>query len=143
MTVSLEDIASGLNSTAIHLMRRLRKLDSSLNVGPARLSALSVLVFGGPCSLSELAAVEQVTSATMSRIVSGLEQNSLAQRTPSADDARVQRIVATSKGKKLMQRGQKARVTSLARELAQLDRKELKCLEQAVGILRKIESPGI
>ena len=140
MSESIEDIASGLNSTAIHLIRRVKKQDSKLNVGPARLSALSVLVFGGSCSLSELAGYEQVTSATMSRIVSGLEQNGLVQRHPSKVDARAILVVATTKGRRLMHRGQKARVRSLARELRQLSDTDLQCLQRAVEILREVES---
>ncbi len=142
MSVPVNDIASGLNSAAIHLIRRLRQQDSKLKVGPARLSALSVLVFGGACSLSELAAYEQVTSATMSRIVSGMEQNGLAKRKQASNDARALQIVATAKGKKLMLRGQKARVESLAAELENLDQKELDCLRNAVQILRKLDPKG-
>ena len=136
---SIEDIAAGLNSTAIHLIRRLKKQDSKLNVGPARLSALSVLVFGGPCSLAELAGYEQVTSATMSRIVSGLEENRLAIRKPSLDDARALKIEATGKGRQLMFKGQKARVNALVKELTLLGEKDLKCLQQAVQILKRVE----
>ena len=136
---SMEDIATGLNSTAIHLIRRLRKVDSKLNVGPARLSALSVLVFGGPCSLSELAGYEQVTSATMSRIVSGLEDNRLARRKPSPADARALQIEATKKGRQLMLKGQKARVHSLVKDLRCLGETDLKCLQRAVEVLRRIE----
>jgi DNA-binding MarR family transcriptional regulator len=139
---STEDIASGLNSAAIHLVRRLKKQDSKLNIGPARLSALSVLVFGGPCSLSELAGYEQVTSATMSRIVTGLEGNRLARRKPSPADARALQIEATKKGQRLMLKGQKARVDSLVKELLPLDEKDLACLRQAIDVLRRVEGLG-
>jgi hypothetical protein len=53
-------IADRLHSAAIHLLRRLRVRDRESGVGPAQLSALSVLVFGGPRSLGELADAEQV-----------------------------------------------------------------------------------
>ena len=49
-------IADQLHSAAIHLLRRVRKQDIATGEGPARLSALSVLVFGGPKTLGELAA---------------------------------------------------------------------------------------
>ncbi|MGA7856601.1 MAG: hypothetical protein WCA11_01650, partial [Terracidiphilus sp.] len=65
-------IADQLHSAAIHLLRSVRTQDRSLGVGPAQLSALSVLVFGGPRSLTELAEAEQVRPPTMSRIVAGL-----------------------------------------------------------------------
>jgi len=40
-------VADRLHSAAIHLLRRVRKQDAASGEGPARLSALSVLVFGG------------------------------------------------------------------------------------------------
>jgi len=63
-----EVVADGLHSAAIHLLRRVRKQDTKTGEGPARLSALSVLVFGGPKTLGELAAAEQVRPPTMTRI---------------------------------------------------------------------------
>src|SRR5258707_3465560 len=65
------ETADRLHSAAIHLLRRLRVRDRESGVGPAQLSALSVLVFGGPRSLGELANAEQVRPPTMSRIVAG------------------------------------------------------------------------
>src|SRR5271169_3195797 len=70
--------ADCLHSAAIHLLRRVRKQDSASGVGPAQLSALSVLVFAGPKTLGELAAAEQVKPPTMSRIAAGLKRSRLA-----------------------------------------------------------------
>src|SRR5256885_16104382 len=71
------ETADRLHSAAIHLLRRLRVRDRESGVGPAQLSALSVLVFGGPRSLGELADAEQVRPPTMSRIVAGRERGGL------------------------------------------------------------------
>src|SRR5437879_13568739 len=68
----LLETADRLHSAAIHLLRRLRVGDRESGIGPAKLSALSVLVFGGPRSLGELADAVQVRPPTMRRIVSGL-----------------------------------------------------------------------
>src|SRR5258706_14927634 len=68
------ETADRLHSAAIHLLRQLRVRDRESGVGPAQLSALSVLVFGGPRSLGELADAEQVRPPTMSRIVAELER---------------------------------------------------------------------
>ena len=62
-------VADRLHSAAIHLLRRVRKQDTVLAEAPARLSALSVLVFAGPMTLGQLAAAEQVKPPTMTRIV--------------------------------------------------------------------------
>jgi MarR family len=80
---ALEVAADKLHSAAIHLLRRLRARDRESGIGPAKLSALSVLVFGGSRSLGELAAAEQVRPPTMSRIVSGLERARLVRRHPT------------------------------------------------------------
>ncbi len=69
--------ADRLHSAAIHLLRRVRLQDAAAGVGPAQLSALSVLVFAGPKALGELAAAEQVKPPTMSRVVAGLKRSRL------------------------------------------------------------------
>ena len=56
----LDGPASDLNSAAIHLLRGLRATDRAAGLTPARLSALSVIVFGGPCPLGRLARAEDV-----------------------------------------------------------------------------------
>ena len=52
--------ASELNSGAIHVLRSLAAVDRKAGLTRARLSALSVLVFGGPRTLGELASAEGV-----------------------------------------------------------------------------------
>src|ERR1700733_7645619 len=95
-------VADTLHSAAIHLLRTLRIQDEGAGVGPARLSALSILVFVGPKSLGELAEMEQVQPPTMSRIVDGLENDGFAVREINKDDARGVKIRATAKGTKLL-----------------------------------------
>lgn len=135
----LDDVATGLNSAAIHLMRRLRRADESLGVTPARLSALSVLVFGGPRSISALADAEQVTGPTMSRIVAALVDAGLVERQPDPDDARAVILTATPAGRSLMERGRRQRVERLVRDLEGLADQEIGTLREAVGILRTLE----
>lgn len=134
------ELARELNSVAIHLVRRLRKADESLGVTPARLSALSVLVFGGPRTLTELAAAEQVSGPTMSRLVGALETEGFVRRSPVEGDRRALRLHATAAGSRLMQRGRRQRVARLALELARLSPAERKTLAAAARILRSLES---
>jgi DNA-binding MarR family transcriptional regulator len=96
------ETARALNSGAIHLLRGMRRVDRLSGLTPARLSALSVLVFGGPCTLGRLATTEGVAGPTMTRIVDGLEAAGLAQRTPHPDSARSVLISATDDGVALM-----------------------------------------
>jgi DNA-binding MarR family transcriptional regulator len=135
---TVERVADQLHSAAIQLLRRVRKRDAATGEGPARLSALSVLVFGGPTSLGKLAAAEQVRPPTMTRIVSGLERSGLAERVADAGDARRITIRATAKGVRLMQRGRKARIEYLAQRLGVLTKGQLSMLGEAVEILQGV-----
>ncbi|HYN14699.1 MAG TPA: MarR family transcriptional regulator [Terriglobales bacterium] len=128
-------VADRLHSAAIHLLRRVRRQDAASGLGPAQLSALSVLVFGGPMGLGALAAAEQVRPPTMSRIVAALERQKLVERTSDARDARRIRLRATAKGQKLLQKGRRLRIAYLAGQLEKLTGKELDTLGRAAEIL--------
>jgi DNA-binding MarR family transcriptional regulator len=131
------ETADRLHSASIHLLRRLRVRDRESGVGPAQLSALSVLVFGGPRSLGELADTEQVRPPTMSRIVAGLERAGLVRRLPTEDGRRV-RLEASAKGTKILQAGRKRRVESLAKALGSLSEDEQRHLAELVDVLQQI-----
>jgi len=132
------EIADRLHSAAIHVLRRVRKQDAASGEGPARLSALSVLVFGGPMTLGQLAVAEQVKPPTMSRIVTGLVNSRLAQRLTDSKDARRVRIRATSSGERLLREGKRRRVEYLGRHLDRLTRQELDTLDAAIKLLERV-----
>lgn len=133
------ELADKLHSAAIHLLRRLRVRDRESGIGPAQLSALSVLVFGGPRSLGELADAEQVRPPTMSRIVSGLEGAGLVRREATEDRRRV-RLLATPKGTGMLREARKRRVASLAKALALLEETQRARLAELAELLREIVS---
>ena len=129
------EVADRLHSAAIHLLRHARKQDVTAGTGPARLSALSVLVFGGPMTLGQLAAVEQVKAPTMSRIVAGLEGSGLAQIVGDAEDGRRIRVTATAKGKRLLQQARARRVELVAETLRGLGEEDLETLLRAAEVV--------
>lgn len=131
-------IADQLHSAAIHLLRRLRIRDLAKGIGPAQLSALSVLVFGGgPRSLGELADAEQVRPPTMSRIVASLERSGLVRRHVTEDARRV-RLEATPKGVKLMQAARTRRIELLAQALARLPESEIHRLGDLTHLFQQL-----
>lgn len=132
------EIADRLHSAAIHLLRRVRRQDSASGGGPARLSALSVLVFGGPMTLGQLAAAEQVKPPTMTRIVAGLERSGLARRVADPVDARRIRILATTRGIRLLRQARKRRIEYLARGLEILGQNALAVVHEAVEIIENL-----
>jgi DNA-binding MarR family transcriptional regulator len=131
-------IADKLHSSAIHLLRQLRKEDDASGLSAPRLSALSVVVFGGPLTLGQLAAAEQVKPPTMTRIVTGLEKDGLVQRLGDVDDRRVTRILATVKGSKVLAAGRARRVARLATAVRRLGATELAELARGTQLLEEI-----
>ena len=131
------EAADRFHSAAIHALRHVRREDPATGLSAARLSALSVLVYGGPRTLGELAAAEQVRPATMTRIAQSLVEDGYARRAADPHDGRVVRLSATAKGRRVMQRGRERRVTNLARLLAQLTPEDVARVREAAELVEK------
>ena len=129
------EVADRLHSAAIHLLRHARAQDVLSGQGPARLSALSVLIFAGPMTLGKLAAAEQVKPPTMSRIVEGLRHAGLARVDGDPKDARRIHISATPKGQKLLQRARERRIHAIQELLGTLSDREMGLLRDAAEII--------
>ena len=136
----LVELANRLNSAAIHLLRRIGRDDAADGVTGARLSALSVLVYGGPQTSSELARREGVAAPTMTPIVDALVRDGLVTRESQPGDRRVTRLSATDPGRELMERGRARRIRNLADDLRQLGDADLKRLERATDVLDRLRS---
>jgi DNA-binding MarR family transcriptional regulator len=137
-SLSSTQVADQLHSAAIHLLRRIRKVDEASGLTAARLSALSVLVFGGPTTVGQLARAEQVSAPTMSRLVSGLERDGFVTREADAGDARSVRVRATPKGRRVLVQGRERRVQELVRLLDDVSAAELETLGSAAEIMERI-----
>lgn len=132
------DIANRLHSVAIHLLRRVRQEDPLTGLSPARLSALSVIGFGGPRTISELAEAEQVALPTISRIVAALVTEGLVERQADARDRRTIHLIVTSRGMEVLHEGQRRRTAQLGNLLAQLTPAEQETLEQAIASMERM-----
>lgn len=135
-------IADRLHSAAIHLLRDVRTEDAKSGLSASRLSALSVIVFGGPISVSGLAEAEQVRPPTISRLVKELEWAGLVERERDAEDRRVVRIRATAEGRRLLLEGRARRVAKLARRMAALPPAERRSLAEAAAVLERFTMPA-
>lgn len=132
------ELAETVHAAAIRILRIVRLEDTKAGIGPAQLSALSVLVFAGPHTIGELAVLEQVKPPTMSRIVDALVSQKLADRVTSEQDRRSVRIATTAKGRKLLLAGRDRRVRVLAERMEKFSESELKLLSQAARLLAQI-----
>src|SRR5262245_30085772 len=131
----LRQMATQLHSASIRLLRTLRREDDGIGLSAPRLSALSVIVFAGPISLTDLAAAEQVRPPTMSRIVDALVDAGLVTRETAPEDRRSIRIAATARGRKLMEAGRERRVRALAQRLVGLAPSERRALARGIEML--------
>jgi DNA-binding MarR family transcriptional regulator len=131
-------VADRLHSAAIHLLRRLRRQDEGMGLTPARASALSILVFGGPVTMTALARAEQVSAPTITRLVVGMEKDGLLRREPDARDGRVVWLHPTAKGTRLLHDGRRQRVAALTDDLAILNPAERETLGAAADIIERM-----
>src|SRR5687768_6435842 len=131
-------VADRLHSAAIHLLRALRRVDDETGLSAPRLSALSVVVFAGPLTLGALAAAEGVRPPTMTRLVTGLEQDGLVRRRPDPGDARLTLVSATARGRALLARGRARRAGLLEARLRELPDAELATLGDAATLMEEI-----
>lgn len=129
------EVADRLHSLAIHLLRAVRSGDEISGLTAPRLSALSVITFKGPIALTQLAAAEEVTTPTMTRLVQGLEASGLVRREIDTTDRRSIRLFATAQGKRLLESARKKRLSSLENLLAELEPGEVVTVESAISAL--------
>ena len=129
------EIARNLHSATIRLLRQLRLVDQKLGISSARLSLLSVLVFKGSCSLSELAEIEQVSKPTITNLVKNLIEEGLVFCTQRAEDKRVVIANPTKKGQRMLEKGQQNRVNKLAELFENLPDEDVNCLSCTADII--------
>jgi DNA-binding MarR family transcriptional regulator len=145
MNDELSSAADRFHSAAIHALRYARREDAASGLSAARLSALSVLVFGGPKTLGELATAEQVRPPTITRIVHGLEQDGLVRRDSDQRDGRVARVDATAKGKRVLERARARRIAALEERLSSLNARQVALVREAAELvdeaLRRSSAP--
>ena len=135
-----EQLADQLHSAAISLLRRLRREDEAIGITSPRLSALSVVVFGGPLTLGQLARAEQVKPPTMTRIVTGLAEDGLVTRRSDPSDGRLTQIHATAKGRRILAAGRARRVSTLKAAVAALDEQGHSDLASGIRVIQKLNS---
>jgi len=137
-TREVEAVADRLHSAALHLLRRLRAEDDALGISPPRLSALSVVVYAGPIGIGALATAEGVAAPTMTRLIDGLERDGYVRRTPDPRDARGVLVEATPTGRRVLTRGRRQRVQTLAAGLSTLSSDELREIRRGAELIERV-----
>lgn len=134
-TASPRDLADALVMNAIRLTRTLRALRRSEHLTGPEVSALAVIVHAKRIAARDLAALEEVTPATISRLVAAMEAKGLVRRTPDRRDSRLQWIAATPLGVRRIRAGHERRLAPLTAVLTALPREKRAKLAEASVIL--------
>jgi DNA-binding MarR family transcriptional regulator len=129
--------AGRLHSVAILLLRRARSADAGSGMSAARLSVLSVLVFGGTRTVTELAAAEQVAVPTMTRLLQGLEADGYLRRRRDRRDARTVLVSATPRGRRVLEAARSARIALIERALADMSAADRRTVDRALSVLER------
>jgi DNA-binding MarR family transcriptional regulator len=139
----LARVADLVHGAAIRLLRVVRREDVAAGLSAPQLSALSVLVFGGPQTMSALATAEQVRPPTMSRLVDDLERLGLAERIAKPGDRRVYVVRVTDAGRALLEEGRRKRLARLVEILADATPRERRALRSAAQTIVRLTDPAI
>ena len=140
MMSSPTHLADRLHSAAIHVLRRVAREDTASGLGGPALSALSVVVFGGPITLGKLAEAERVRPPTMTRTVQGLEAAGLIRREQDAGDRRIVNVHPTPRGERVLQAARARRVAALASSLESVAERDRRTLQRAADLLERLAS---
>jgi len=135
--VDRAEVAAQLRLVVTRLSRQLRQ-QSSGDLSPTVVSALFTVRRHGPLTLGELAAREQVSPPTITKMVARLEGLDLVTRTIDTEDRRVCRVEVTRLGAKELDRIRRRRTAWLTTRLRRLEPSELAQLSQAVELLERL-----
>ncbi len=100
-----------------HSARHFRVLDAGLGLSPARFSVLATLRYEGAQRLGDLARREGVAQPTMTKLVAGLERDSLVVRRADNGDHRGVIVELTPDGRAVVRRARARKIDWLSRVL--------------------------
>jgi DNA-binding MarR family transcriptional regulator len=139
-TDTLTDLAARLRMAVVRTSRRLRQeaAEGGAELTPTAVSALATVERHGPLTPSELAAIERIKRPTATRILRGLEEAGLVDRSPDPEDGRSALLSANAAGRERLRRLRGRKNAYLARRMRNLSDEEVETLERAAEILERM-----
>jgi DNA-binding MarR family transcriptional regulator len=122
----------------MRLSRRLRYERGDHALSLTQIATLATLDRHGPLTPRELADHEKVQPPSMTRILAGLEERALIERTPHASDGRQHLVSLTKAALELIHDDRRRRDAWLAQRLAELTQEERDVLRAAAPLLDRI-----
>jgi DNA-binding MarR family transcriptional regulator len=135
------DSAARLRMAIVRTARRLRQEAAGAGgseLTPTAASALATVERHGPLTPSELAEVERIKRPTATRILRGLDEAGLVDRTPDPADGRSSLVSVNAAGRERLRRLRGRKNAFLARRMRELPVEDLQALDRAAAILERI-----
>jgi DNA-binding MarR family transcriptional regulator len=120
------------------LMRRVRAAAASHELSLTEAAVMARLAKDGPRTTADLARAEGMKPQSMGTTVAALEEMGIVERKPHPTDGRQVNIKLTAKGAAMRKSAKDAKLTWLARAIAQLDEEERKTLFAAGEIIKRL-----
>ncbi len=130
-----------LRLVLLRLARGIRT-NSAGQITPSQLAVLATLDKRGPCTIGQIAELEQVKPPSVSKIVAALERADLVEREVDPDDRRCTVIAVTTSGHDHIVRARAAGRSWLAGRLDDLDPDDLATLTAALPALERLLGGG-
>lgn len=133
-----EPNAARLRIAVARLSRRLRPTAAAGTLTATEVDVLVAAERNGPVRLSDLAAFAGLNPTMLSRVVPKLEEGGLVRRSTDEADKRVNRLEATGKGRRLLERVRSERTDALSRRIHELEPSKRAALAVALPALEEL-----
>jgi len=135
-----ETIAAELYAGLARVSRQLRHMELPQGFTPERLRTLATIHTNGPISVTALAAMEKVRPATVSRMISSLEDDGFVKRREDKTDRRGVLVSTTPKGRQMYIRANRRYLEQLNEALATLEPEQLELMRTLAALLEKLNT---
>jgi len=135
--VDTNELAGRLRFASARLIRHLRRQDEG-GLGATPTAALATIVNRGPITLGELAASENLSKPSITKVVERLEHDGLIARQSDAADKRVCRVKATARGVRQLEANRARRTAWLDARLRALSAADKARLAAAIDVVEKL-----
>ena len=136
--VEVSELAHRLRLVMGRLVRRLRIEGPKSSVTPVQFSLLAWIERNGPTTTAVLASSERITAQGVGQNLDILEDRGLIERGSHPEDLRMVLVTLTRAGKALVHESRASRESWLAKEISNLDKRQLRSLEIAVSSLEAL-----
>lgn len=132
-------LAAELRVAVMRTSRRLRAEAASGEISPGQYSVLAGIM-GGPLTVGQLAAREQIQAPSMTRIVNALAEAELVSREENPQDKRQVLVQISKSGAAALLRARSKRTAWLAQRVSALTPQERATLHEAALILQEMSA---